>query len=152
MAVSVTTSCRLDGRAQGGAADTMRLRHAVPDSPCDDDLEPALQATRRAICRGQLRKLLNQSSTQPGLPPRWRVAEDFNIDLIQQGLAFDDAWQQLSRSSPILQRGEPLRPSDLPRQIAIARLILQQLRMPVRPLKTAPADRSRLGAPLASAG
>jgi hypothetical protein len=57
MAVSVSTSCRLDGRAQGGAADTMRLRHAAPDSPCDDDLEPALKATRRALYRGILRKV-----------------------------------------------------------------------------------------------
>jgi hypothetical protein len=151
MAVSVSTSCRLDGRAQGGAADTMRLRHAVPDAPCDDDLEPALQATRRAICRGQLRKLLDEAATPRGLPHRWRVAAAITDDLLRPGLEFHEAWQQLCRTSPILQRGAPLRPSDLPRQIAIARLILQQLRLPVSSPTTVPADRRHSEVSLASA-
>ena len=34
----------------------MRHRHAVPDAPCDEDIEPALQATRRALCKGFLRE------------------------------------------------------------------------------------------------
>jgi len=51
MDVCVSTSCRFDGRATGGAADTMRYRHAIPDAPCDEEIEPALQATRRAYVK-----------------------------------------------------------------------------------------------------
>src|ERR1700759_866164 len=50
--VSVLTSCRLNGRATGGAADTMRHRRDVPNAPCDDELEPALATLRRAVMRG----------------------------------------------------------------------------------------------------
>lgn len=141
MDVSVSTSCRLDGRAQGGAADTMRLRHAVPDAPCDDDLEPALKATRRAIYRGWLRKWMEGGATPPSLPHGWRVPETVIRDLVQPGAAFEDVWQQLCEASPILQRGLPLRPSDLPRQIAMAQIILRRLRQPVSSPTIVPADR-----------
>lgn len=140
MDVSVATSCRLDGRAQGGAADTMRLRHAVPDAPCDDDLEPALNATRRAIYRGWLRKLVNGEVSAQLLPRGWRVSDAVTKQLLRSDRTFDEAWQQACDQSPILRRGKPLRPSDLPRQIAIAYIILQQLRRPVRPAKIVPAD------------
>lgn len=139
MEVSVATSCRLDGRAQGGAADTMRLRHAEPDAPCDDDLEPALNATRRAIYRGWLRKLVNGEAQL--LPRGWRVSDAVTKQLLRSDLTFDEAWQQACDHSPILRRGETLRPSDLPRQIAIANIILQQLRRAVRLAKIVPADR-----------
>jgi cellulose synthase/poly-beta-1,6-N-acetylglucosamine synthase-like glycosyltransferase len=72
MDVYVSTSCRFEGRATGGAADTMRYRHGVSDAPCDHDIEPALQATRRALCKGILRgRWLNGPTAPPGLPPWW---------------------------------------------------------------------------------
>lgn len=151
MDVSVATSCRFDGRAQGGAADTMRLRHAVPDAPCDDDLEPALKATRRAIYRGWLRRLIDSDASLRVLPRGWRVPAAVTTDLLQPGLSFDDAWQQLCDRSPILQRGLPLRPSDLPRQIAMANIIPRQLRRPVSSRTIVPADRLDLEAVLESA-
>ncbi|ABD08794.1 Glycosyl transferase, family 2 [Rhodopseudomonas palustris HaA2] len=138
MAVSVTTSCRLDGRAQGGAADTMRLRHAMPDAPCDDDLEPALQATRRAIYRGRLRRLLDEQ--------RYRARQVQDIPAQQPprpGATFDEAWQQLCRDNPVLRRGGSLRPSDLPRQIAVATMVLRHLRLPLSATTVVPADMSR---------
>jgi hypothetical protein len=51
----VVTSCRLEGRAPGGMADTMRQRIAEPESFCDAVLEPALDAMRRYFWRGLLR-------------------------------------------------------------------------------------------------
>jgi hypothetical protein len=139
MSVSVSTSCRLDGRAQGGAADTMRLRHVMPDSPCDDDLEPALKATRRAIYRGWLRKWLTEESAGVRLPRGWRIPETITKKVLP-GKIFEDVWQEVSKNSPILRRGEPLRPSDLPRQIAVANIILRQLRLPFRSRKIAQDD------------
>jgi hypothetical protein len=138
MDVVVATSCRLDGRAQGGAADTMRLRHAVPDAPCDDDLEPALNATRRAIYRGWLRRLLHGASAL-SLPRGWRLPAAATMELVQPGMSFEDSWRQLCDRSPILQRSPPLRPSDPPRQIEMANIILRELRRPVRTI--VPADR-----------
>ena len=151
MDVSVATSCRLDGRAQGGAADTMRLRHAVLDAPCDDDLEPALKATRRALYRGWLRRLVNGETTAHVLPRGWRVPDPVTKQLLQSGLAFEDIWQRLCDHSPILQRGLPLRPADLPRQIAMADIILRQLRRPVSSPQIAPAGRLHLEPALESA-
>ncbi|MDO9413292.1 MAG: glycosyltransferase [Pseudolabrys sp.] len=139
MDVSVSTSCRLDGRAQGGAADTMRLRHAEPDAPCDDDIEPALKTVRRAIYRGRLRKLLNGKPAPYNAPRAQRI-----LDIAMQGMAsdavFDDVWQKLCRDTPALQLGGPLRPSQLPRQIAMANIVLRQLRLPVRSPKIVPGD------------
>ncbi|MFC0240666.1 glycosyltransferase [Rhodopseudomonas telluris] len=143
MAVSVMTSCRLDGRAQGGAADTMRLRHEQTDAPCDDDLEPALQATRRSIYRGHLRRLLAEPPAHRDLPRGWQVSKETMRLLAEPGIAFEEAWLRISRDSPALQRGAPLRPSDLPRQIAVARLILRQLRLRVSAPTIAPADTPR---------
>ncbi|RJF74171.1 glycosyltransferase [Rhodopseudomonas palustris] len=143
MAVSVLTSCRLDGRAQGGAADTMRLRHQQTDAPCDDDLEPALQATRRSIYRGHLRRLLAAEPAHRELPRGWQGSRDIVRLLSQPGLVFEEAWQRICRDSPALQRGAPLRPSDLPRQIAIAQMILRQLRLRVSAPTAAPTGTRR---------
>ncbi|WP_044404526.1 glycosyltransferase, partial [Rhodopseudomonas palustris] len=150
MGVSVSTSCRFDGRAQGGAADTMRQRHAMPDAPCDDDLEPALAATRRAIYRGRLRAVLNGSVVPQSPGGGWRIAESDSWNA-KPGAAFEDVWRKLCQDSPSLQRGRPLRPSDLPRQIAIARLILRHLRLPAGSAKTVPADTPHRAATLALA-
>ena len=55
--ITVVTSGRLDGRAAGGAADTMRLRCEVPESPCDERLEPVSRALFRYAWRRGLRRL-----------------------------------------------------------------------------------------------
>jgi hypothetical protein len=127
MTVSVTTSCRLDGRAKGGAADTMRHRHLVPDAPCDAELEPALHMTRRALYRGRLRRYWDgQGEALASLKNL-----GFRVDprgVVNNGETFSDVWQAICESAPQLQRGKPLRPSDLPRQIAIARMVLQTIR------------------------
>ena len=59
----------------GGAADTMRHRHAVPDAPCDEDIEPALDFTRRAMCRRRLRR--TGTSRAAELPALLAPTRDF---------------------------------------------------------------------------
>jgi len=120
--VCVTTSCRLNGRAVGGAADTMRARHDDPDSPCDPDLEPAFVATRRAILRGRLR----QAARTP------TVQADKTVD-VTTALARAAAGGR----APMKRR--PLRPADLPREIARANAILRRLHLTVG--RSVPADR-----------
>ena len=55
--IEVVTSGRLDGRAIGGVADTIRLRCDVPESPCDDRLERLHTAVARSLWRRRLRRL-----------------------------------------------------------------------------------------------
>jgi hypothetical protein len=143
MNVFVYTSCRFEGRASGGAADTMRHRHAVVDAPCDDNVEPALRATRRAMYRRKLRERWLKGPAAQAWPATLGYSAEI-ADLFDgtRACSFQDAWDAVCRYSPALQPSTPLRPSELPRQIAIATLILRQLRAPAPSRKIAPAGRS----------
>ena len=123
--VSVLTSCRLNGRAAGGAADTMRHRRDVPNAPCDDELEPALATLRRAVMRGLLRQASEERKLGPAMERLY--GEDWKPNCAAS--TFTDAWKQMEARHPKLRRGPPLRPSDLPRQIAVAKFILRHLRL-----------------------
>ena len=128
----VTTSCRFDGRAPGGAADTMRLRHADPDALCSDDLEPATRALRRSVWKGRLRQLHDRSALLPtepwagpmGLDPAFAVqlARDF------ANLPFAQLWEAVVARSSVLATPQPLRPSQLSREISRARWLLRRFR------------------------
>ncbi|MCI0753841.1 hypothetical protein [Teichococcus vastitatis] len=53
-AVRVLTSCRTEGRATGGAADTLRRWTSEPDATCDPALEPDFAACMpRPMSRGR---------------------------------------------------------------------------------------------------
>ncbi len=67
--ILVVTSGRLDGRAPGGAADTMKLRCEVPESPCDPRLEPLPRAVFRYAWRRRLRRL--QATGRLARTPFW---------------------------------------------------------------------------------
>ena len=142
MDVCVSTSCRFDGRATGGAADTMRHRHAVTDAPCDEDIQPALKATRRALCKGFLRRRWTNGSTGRAWPAVLNVSDD-NAALFdgKRSKSFENAWKAICQSSPALQNDPPLRPSDLPRQIAIAKMIVRQLQRSLSQQRDAPSGR-----------
>jgi hypothetical protein len=147
MDVCVSTSCRFDGRARGGAADTMRHRHAVPDAPCDQNLEPALDATRRALCRRVLRVLWRAPGHELDVFLARLMVQPQSAASIQNGepRGFADLWDRVSGESPVLARRQLLRPSDLPRQIAIAEMILRHLRARRPGAQTVPADTPRHG-------
>ena len=63
--IEVTTSGRINGRAPGGVADTLRLRSGNPDAFCDEALEPFRVALRRAKWRGRLRRLYHSDGSKP---------------------------------------------------------------------------------------
>lgn len=84
--IVVTTSGRLEGRARGGAADTLKHRSADLDGPCDARLEPLMSFVVRTLRR-----------------------------------RFGDG-------ASVARRSRPLRPTQLPRQIRRARLLLRWLR------------------------
>ena len=128
MEAAVTTSCRFDSRAPGGAGDTMRARHENLEAPCDGDLEPADRLFRRARTRGILRRL--HAAGRLGETLEWRrrlgLDRDAAAALARAGIdrPFSHLWRHAEAESPGLRLGEPLRPSALPREIdAIGRLL-----------------------------
>jgi GT2 family glycosyltransferase len=128
-AIEVITSARLKGRAIGGVADTLRLRARLPDSFCDDALEPYRAAETRARWRGRLRRFW----ADKGAPRVRALAEGLEIptpaaERMADEQAFGAAWAIAEQTSLLLQR-QPLRPSDLPREIAFAHEGLSRLRL-----------------------
>lgn len=120
-AIEVVTSARLQGRAIGGVADTLRLRAQFPDSYCDDALESYRAAETRANWRGRLRRLW----ADEGAPPIRFLSEGLAIPTLEaermaDAQAFGAAWAIAERTNPLLRR-RLLRPSDLPGELAAAR-------------------------------
>ncbi|WP_244496337.1 glycosyltransferase [Methylobacterium indicum] len=126
--IVVVTSGRLDGRAPGGAADTMRLRCEAPQSPCDPRLEPLGRALFRYAWARRLRRLHGAGRLgHTRLWAPWLRIAPAEARRIAALPAFGAALPAIEAASPLLAR-RPLRPDALPRRIAAARLVLAGLR------------------------
>ena len=142
MDVVVTTSCRFDSRAPGGAGHTMRARHENLEAECDSDLESVGRLFRRARAKGRLRHLheTGRLGDGAGWGPRLGIAGDRLATLMDDAahLPFSRFWQAIEAESPALARGPALRPSDLPGEIVKADRLLRRLRLN----SWSPADRA----------
>ena len=125
--VKVTTSGRLDGRAPGGMADTIRRRIRQQDEFTDDVLEPAVNAYRRIDFRRRVR-LAWQRRPLGRLAPRELSADlgisDASLQMMLDTRWFGAAWADVEAKSPYLLRRR-VRFTDLPREIAYARQLLE---------------------------
>jgi hypothetical protein len=114
----VDTSARLDGRAFGGMADTLRRRMGQPGMPCDPLLEPCAQHVYRAGMRAAARQAFASGMSVATL------GRAIGMPLPRaNGTAcrhFGEAWQQLERAAPSLKRSTML-PHDLAWEIGEAR-------------------------------
>jgi hypothetical protein len=117
--VQVTVSGRIQGRAAGGMADTIRRRMVVQDEFIDSAIEPAADRYRRTSLRAQARALWSGSATnyQP-------LIEALGVEAAVIGQAFrhrhfGTAWKALERACPVLSPRR-VRFSELPAQIAAA--------------------------------
>ncbi len=126
--VTVTTSCRLLGRAAGGMADTLRHRLRNPDSPCDERLEPLLDVVHRAFWRATLRQqhALGDLGDLDFWAPALRIDRDAAASIADMP-QFGRIWATVERLSPSLGY-RPLLPGALPMQLRRARGILAWLR------------------------
>ncbi|MGY2047744.1 glycosyltransferase [Methylobacterium sp. JK268] len=149
--IVVVTSGRLEGRAPGGAADTMRLRCAAPESPCDPRLEPLLRALRRYAWRRRLRDL--HAAGRLGRTGLWaprlglRRAEAEALARLPTLGALLDA---VEGASPHL-APRRLCPSRLPAEIRRARAALVLLRLSDRLRRATRRERPLASVPLAAA-
>ena len=131
--VLVVTSGRLDGRAPGGAAHTMKLRCEVPESLCDARLEPLSRALFRFAARRHLRHLhaarrLNRTE----LWAPWLGIRVLDAKAIGGLPTFGAVLAAVERLSPRLAY-KPLRPSELPSRIFLARGVLTVMHGLIKP-------------------
>jgi hypothetical protein len=124
-AVTVTVSGRIDGRAPGGMADTIRRRIRQQDEFTDASVEPAISAYRRFDFRRRARLAWYAQG-----PEDTALAADLGIPLraLRQVLTnryFGAAWAEIEARSPFLARRR-VRFVDLPREIAYARELLER--------------------------
>lgn len=127
--IVVVTSGRLDGRAPGGAADTMKLRCETPDSPCDPRLEALPAALFRYAWRRRLQGL--RASGRLGRTHLWAPFLGIGRDEARAiaGLATSgQVWAGVEQASPRLAY-RPLKPRDLSSQIGLARAALGLVRL-----------------------
>lgn len=125
--IVVVTSGRLDGRAVGGAADTIKLRCEVPESPCDARLETLPRALFRFVWRRRLRHLHAAGRLQrTRLWAPWLGVPADDARTIARLPALGAALAAIEAASVRLAY-RPLRPAELPRWIRLARALLAVL-------------------------
>jgi GT2 family glycosyltransferase len=120
--MEVVASGRLDGRAPGGMADTIRRRMRQQDEYADDLVEPAADAYRRADFRRRLRAAWHDRVCPGELAADLGFAPS-RLSLMLSASFFGTAWDRVQRESPVLLRRR-IRFVDLPRQIGLARELL----------------------------
>jgi hypothetical protein len=135
--VHVTVSGRIEGRAPGGMADTIRRRLSRPDEFLDPRLEPAADCARRAAGRASLRRAYEEPDADMlSLAIELGLSQDRLSRLLRQEY-FGAAWEAVEVASHLLRRRQ-VRVGDLPGQMAAAEAILAQLRP--MPLSDRPAE------------
>lgn len=141
----VQASCRLQGRAAGGMADTLRARCATEDPLCDAWLEPAEAFVRRHGLRGRLRRV-------------WSDSVELARVLLAEGLhpagaalhwtpRFGAFWAELEARLPELARRR-LRHSEAARELPRLQAFLAQAE---RAMQTGACREMRTGRTSASA-
>jgi hypothetical protein len=123
--VRVVVSARLEGRAQGGMADTIRRRMTAMDPFLDERLEHVADAMRRARARAALRHALSgDAAARARLTRILRVPR---LDIAPGGDGLGAIWTALETASPALVR-RPVALTGLDRETARARRALAALR------------------------
>lgn len=126
--VTVTTSGRLQGRAAGGAADTMQRRCEMPDSPCDHRLESLSRALFRYAWKRRLRHLhAEHKLSRHFLWAPWLGLGPATARSVAATSAIGSVLTTVEAASPMLGY-RPLRPAALPANIRLARTALAYYR------------------------
>lgn len=139
--VRVVVSGRIQGRAAGGMADTMRRRMVRQDPLVDDRLEPARDQERRSALRARVRAARAAGVCPAALAQALGVTRSVLAHALG-GPYFGVGWAMLEACSPVLVR-RPVTRADLPRETVQARRIRDRLRRELRaPVAADPAAMS----------
>ena len=123
----VIVSGRLEGRATGGMADTIKRRMTTPDVLADDTLEPAVDAYRRALAKSALRGLWDEDANGAALA-RDLLIPEATMAAALSAPYFGAAWAEVQRVSPVLRRRR-LAVADLERETRQAATLRDDLIM-----------------------
>jgi GT2 family glycosyltransferase len=101
--IMVHVSGRLEGRAAGGMAETIKRRMVQQDTLTDPKLEPAIDAFRRAKARARLH------AVRQGVGDSLALATDLLINPAEmhrmlEASYFGQVWAAIQAASPVLQR------------------------------------------------
>ena len=115
----IHTSCRLDGRADGGMAGMLRRRVTEPDPCCDEALHEASGFALRCLAWRALRGTVDA-------PTRRRIAGRLGCDphLLEPGPSHGRRWTALLGALPVR---PPLLASEVRREIGRARALRRAL-------------------------
>ena len=125
--ISVVVSGRIEGRAPGGMADTMRRRMVQQDEFTDERIQPAFAAFRKL----EIKRAFTELWRDPDHRNLRRIAERLTLPpaVIADAVAapyLGLGWSQLERSTPRLRPGR-VRFGELEQEIKIAQSILHSL-------------------------
>ena len=101
--IVVPVSGRLEGRAAGGMAETIRRRTEKQDDLTDDRIEPAADAYRRSLVKARLRALRDNGGNAEVLANDLLITP-LIIRRAMRTLYFGTAWGMIETSSPVLRR------------------------------------------------
>jgi GT2 family glycosyltransferase len=136
--LKVTVSGRVEGRAEGGMAETIKRRIVQQDEFTDATIEPAADAIRRIQAKQRARRLWRKRNKAAGLmigdlasdlagdlagdlalPADW-------LDAVLDVEFFGAAWDKIQQASPCLVRRR-VAFADVPRETDAAMLLFQQI-------------------------
>jgi Glycosyl transferase family 2 len=120
--ISVVVSGRIEGRAGGGMADTIRRRIIQQDEFVDDRIEPAWRAFRRMMLKSHFGLLRREPAGLHEFAKLLGVAPAFMAEAVAARY-FGMGWSQVEKASPLLSPRR-VRFLDLPREMEIAQGIL----------------------------
>jgi glycosyltransferase involved in cell wall biosynthesis len=120
--ISVVVSGRIDGRARGGMAETMRRRMIEQDEFVDERIEPAWPAFRRILLQKQLELLRRHPPRRYGYAGLFQIAPDLMAEAVTTA-HFGRGWSLVEKASPLLSLRR-VRFVDLPQETATAQSIL----------------------------
>lgn len=125
--VRVMVSGRIEGRATGGMADTIRRRLQQPDEFIDDRLEPAEFCARRASARQAARQVWLAAQIEMAPLARLTGMTEAALESVLRSPHFGVAWELIEQAAPRLRRVQ-VRAADLEWQTRRAQAMLVRLR------------------------
>jgi glycosyltransferase involved in cell wall biosynthesis len=121
--ISVVVSGRIEGRARGGMAETMRRRMIQQDEFVDERIEPAWPAFHRILLQKQLELLRRYPARRHGYSGLFQIAPALMAEAVSAAY-FGRGWSLIEEASPLLSPRR-VRFVDLPHETASGQSILR---------------------------